>query len=173
MRTTSIYHKDLLYHKWSISLSEVKYDVTSNLITIKWVLHGLLWIYTYNNTLTEIRSEVDHRNNHTLQYTPILAITRLTTNTHTSFGEGYKRREVTTDKNTNSSKGERQQVDKISTCIGGHCSYFNEWHKMTMENLLTPVVLTIGFILAGTHTTNAQCEFNHTIIHYTLGHWDR
>ena len=23
------------YHKWSISLSEVKYDVTSNLITIK------------------------------------------------------------------------------------------------------------------------------------------
>ena len=41
-----------------------------------------------------------------------------------------------------------------------------------MENLLTPVVLTIGFILAGTHTTNAQCEFNHTIIHYTLGHWD-
>ena len=43
---------------------------------------------------------------------------------------------------------------------------------MTMENLLTPVILTIGFILAGTHTTNAQCEFNHTIIHYTLGHWD-
>ena len=36
---------------------------------------------------------------------------------------------------------------------------------MTMENLLTPVILTIGFILAGTHTTNAQCEFNHTIIH--------
>ena len=43
---------------------------------------------------------------------------------------------------------------------------------MTMENLLTPVILTIGFILAGTHTTNAQCEFNHIIIHYTLGHWD-
>ena len=41
-----------------------------------------------------------------------------------------------------------------------------------MENLLTPVILTIGFILAGTHTTNAQCEFNHTIIHCTLGHWD-
>ena len=43
---------------------------------------------------------------------------------------------------------------------------------MTMENLLTPVILTIGIILAGTHTANAQCEFNHTIIHYTLGHWD-
>ena len=43
---------------------------------------------------------------------------------------------------------------------------------MTMENLLTPVILTIGFVLAGTHTTNAQCEFNHTIIHYTLGHRD-
>ena len=44
---------------------------------------------------------------------------------------------------------------------------------MTMENLLTPVILTIGFILAGTLTTNAQCEFKHTIIiHYTLGHWD-
>ena len=41
-------------------------------------------------------------------------------------GLGYKRREVTTYNNTNSSKGERQQVDKISTCIGGHCSYFNE-----------------------------------------------
>ena len=37
---------------------------------------------------------------------------------------------------------------------------------MTMENLLTPVILTIGFILAGTHTTNAQCEFNHN--NYTL-----
>ena len=41
-----------------------------------------------------------------------------------------------------------------------------------MENLLTPVILTIGFILAGTHTTNVQCEFNHTIIHYTPGYWD-
>ena len=43
---------------------------------------------------------------------------------------------------------------------------------MTMENLLTPVILTFGFILAGTHTINAQCEFNDTIIHYTLGHLD-
>ena len=94
--------------------------------------------------------------------------------THTVGIVGYKRREATTYNNTESSKGERQQVDKISTCIGGHCSYFNESYKMTMDNLLTPIILTIGFILAGTHTTNAQCEFNHyTIIHYTLGHWDR
>ena len=40
--------------------------------------------------------------------------------THTFGIMGYKRREVTTYNNTNSSKGERQQVDKISTCIGGH-----------------------------------------------------
>ena len=79
---------------------------------------------TYNNTRNR-NSEVDHRDNYTLLYTLIKATTRLTTNTHTSFGEGYKRREVTTYNNTNSSKGERQQVDKISTCIGGHCSYFN------------------------------------------------
>ena len=46
--------------------------------------------------------------------------------THTVGIVGYKRREATTYNNTNNSKGERQQVDKISTCIGGHCSYFNE-----------------------------------------------
>ena len=44
-----------------------------------------------------------------------------------------------------------------------------------MENLLTSVILTIGFILAGTHTTNAQCEFNIIlfiiILLYTT-HWD-
>ena len=45
--------------------------------------------------------------------------------THTFGIMGYKRREVTTYNNINSSKGERQQVDKISTCIGDHCSYFN------------------------------------------------
>ena len=45
--------------------------------------------------------------------------------THTFGNMGYKRREVTTYNNTNSSKGEIQQVDKISTWIGGHCSYFN------------------------------------------------
>ena len=74
---------------------------------------------------------------------------------------------------TISSEGDVHQVDKISTYIGGHCSYFNEGHKMTMENILTPVILTSGFILAGTHTINARCEFNHTFIHCTLGCWDR
>ena len=59
------------YHKWAISLSEVKYNVTSNLITVT-VKMSIYCINTntYNNTQNR-NSEVDHGNNYTLQYTLI------------------------------------------------------------------------------------------------------
>ena len=41
---------------------------------------------------------------------------------------------------------------------------------MRMDNLVLAVTITIGLILAGTHTTTAQCEFCDTVFPLKIRH---